>query len=118
MTENDIADLFQKASVPAVQFVATQDGASRSKIGGLPDVPAHFPWPMWKGYPLAFVAQVDLRAITTEHSLSGLPRDGMLYFFYEQEQSTWGFDPQDRGSWRVMYVSGSVDLTPATRPPG
>jgi uncharacterized protein YwqG len=28
----------------------------------------------------------------------------MLYFFYSQEQETWGFDPIDEGSWQVVYM--------------
>lgn len=118
MTEKEIADSFKNASVPAIQLIAVQTGEqSVSKIGGLPDVPQHFEWPIWKGKPLAFIAQIDLSTI---HStlLAGLPRTGVLYFFYDQEQSTWGFDPADRGSWRVVYWPDSRELTQAIPPDG
>lgn len=31
------------------------------------------------------------------------PNEGMLYVFYDQKQSTWGSDPNDRGSWRILF---------------
>ena len=34
----------------------------------------------------------------------GLPASGILYFFYNQEQETWGFDPKDKGSWQVLFA--------------
>src|SRR5690606_32339684 len=35
----------------------------------------------------------------------------MLLFFYDAEQSTWGFDPKDAGSFAVIYVP---EPTPAS----
>ena len=32
----------------------------------------------------------------------------MLYFFYELEAMSWGFDPKDKGSARVYYYPGDV----------
>ncbi len=35
----------------------------------------------------------------------------MLYFFYEPVPGVaWGFDPTDRGSWRVLYYTGDVSI--------
>lgn len=45
-----------------------------------------------------------------------MPREGRLLFFYDAEQSTWGFDPADRGSWLVLYI-GSETATVTTMPP-
>ncbi len=58
---------------------------------------------MWNDAPLAFIAQFDLATLPSLASSLALPKEGMLYFFYNQEQSTWGFDPKDLGSWRVIY---------------
>ena len=74
-----------------------------SKLGGLPDVPADFVWPEWKGAPLAFLAQISLEEVASVFQSPLLPPSGFLYFFYNQEQSTWGFDPKDKGSWAVFY---------------
>jgi len=88
-----------------------------SKIGGVPDLPPTIQWPRWKGTPLAFIAQFKM-ADVAKHDVAGqLPRSGMLYFFYDARQETWGFDPKDRGSWRVFYSDvGSTELRRAEPP--
>lgn len=74
-----------------------------SRMGGLPALPDGTPWPEWKGVPLAFLCQLDLQEIPPNCERNGLPESSMLYFFYNQEQETWGFDPKDKGSWQVIY---------------
>jgi len=60
---------------------------------------------------LAFLAQVDISELPQTHFPEWMPKKGQLYFFYDKEQTTWGFDPADRGSWRVIYAKESaVDL--------
>ena len=71
-----------------------------SKLGGRPDVPADFAWPEVSGKRLAFIAQIDLSALPKTGSL---PANGMLSFFYNYEQSAWGFDPADKEHSRVCY---------------
>lgn len=83
-----------------------------SKIGGLPNVPPGFEWPRWQGRPLQFLCQIDLAAIRACTQIAGLPAAGALLFFYDEEQSTWGFDPADRGSWRVVYAPEVAKLVP------
>jgi len=48
---------------------------------------------------------MDLSELPETCGRNGLPAVGILYFFYCQEQETWGFNPVDKGSWRVMYSS-------------
>jgi uncharacterized protein YwqG len=88
-----------------------------SKIGGLPNLPSAVPWPQWKGNPLAFLCQVDLADLPPASALPAFPRAGCLYFFYDQEQSTWGFDPKDKGSWRVLYVPDNARDCPQREAP-
>ena len=76
-----------------------------SRIGGLPALPEKVAWPEWKSVPLAFLCQLDLSEIPEKCVQNALPGTGILYFFYSQEQDTWGFDPKDKGSWRVIYSS-------------
>jgi uncharacterized protein YwqG len=78
-----------------------------SRMGGLPALPAGMPWPEWKGVPLAFLCQLDLHEIPERCIRNGLPAAGVLYFFYNQEQETWGFDPKDKGSWQVIYTASA-----------
>ena len=77
-------------------------GATR--IGGRPDLTDEIAWPRWRGQPLAFLAQINLSDLVGFPSAQILPNRGWLVFFYDAEQSTWGFDPQDRGSWAVLFM--------------
>jgi len=84
-----------------------------SRIGGAPDLPATMEWPMWRDKPLAFLAQFNLADLARFACCRDLPSSGRLWFFYDSEQSTWGFDPQDRGSWRVLHAeTNPADLQP------
>jgi len=98
----------------------TRGGASQfSKLGGIPLVPPEFSWPVWKSEPLAFLAQLDLSEVAAALASPWMPTTGALYFFYDKEQSTWGFDPADLGSWRVVYSdTDRSSLTPAELPSG
>lgn len=98
---------------PAIALLAS-DGPTRSRIGGLPSLPDDIPWPLWKGKPMAFLCQLGLREIPAGCERHGLPDSGVLCFFYNQEQETWGFDPKDEGSWRVIYAA-AADIGDARR---
>jgi uncharacterized protein YwqG len=77
-------------------------GASR--IGGTPDLPTGTEWPVSnEGKPLAFIAQLDLAAIKPYDTSGLLPAAGYLYFFYDADQQIWGFDPADKGNFKVCW---------------
>jgi uncharacterized protein YwqG len=89
-----------------------------SRLGGLPLMPAGLEWPEWKGKPQAFLAQIDL-AEANRALASFLPSSGRLYFFYDQDQGVWGFDPKDRGGWRVLFTDeSSASFTERPAPAG
>lgn len=69
-----------------------------NKLGGEPDVPPGFLWPMRKDRPLAFVAQINLGQIPAVPE-SKLPSRGILSFFYDDQ--VWGFDPEDKDGFKV-----------------
>lgn len=107
---------------PCVHLVADPVGSAdlptgTSRIGGLPDLPPGTEWPLWKGEPQAFLAQLDLADVAGLPGTEVLPPDGFLAFFYTARQDTWGFDPDDRGSWAVVHVTPGSRLARA-RPPG
>src|SRR5262245_58194709 len=95
-------------------------GASR--LGGCPDLPPGMAWPYWVGSPwvkdpdglfaegpprekpLHFLAQICLDELPSGAPRSLLPQRGALYFFYDCECAPWGFDPRDRGAWRVVFI--------------
>ena len=89
-----------------------------SKIGGKPDLPPDFEWYYFRGEsfdgitetrPLSFLAQINCEEVSKYNIDLLLPSKGVLYFFYELDTMTWGFDPKDRGSATVYYYAG--DLT-------
>lgn len=76
-------------------------GASR--IGGVPDVPSDFKWPERKGVPQSFIAQIALEEVHPFDRDGELPSRGMLWFFYDAKQETYGADPADKGGWQVQF---------------
>jgi uncharacterized protein YwqG len=88
-----------------------------SKLGGAPDLPPGIAWPAWKNTPMSFIAQVrlsDVRPFDTAHRL---PATGLLVFFYDAQQQTYGADPADRGGWQVLYVAGDRPQLLRAAPP-
>jgi uncharacterized protein YwqG len=81
-----------------------------SKLGGLPDLPPGIEWPSWRGQALAFLGQVNLTEVSSFPCARILPQSGLLSFFYDSDQGTWGFDPEDKGSWRVLYSADADSL--------
>ena len=80
-----------------------------SKLGGVPDLPPGTTWPELKGEPQSFIAQIRLDDVRQYDSEKVLPQSGMLWFFYDAQQETYGADPADRGGWQVLFKDG--DLT-------
>jgi len=79
-----------------------------SKLGGTPDLPTGLDWPDWKKAPQSFITQIrlaDVRPYDTNHLL---PQQGMLWFFYDAQQQTYGADPADRGGWRVLFTTSDT----------
>jgi uncharacterized protein YwqG len=96
--------------------VDTQLPVGASKLGGAPDLPPGAAWPVWKSASMSFVAQLqlgDVRPFDTEHRL---PAKGLLLFFYDAQQQTYGADPADRGGWQVRFVTGTQQLQRAALP--
>jgi uncharacterized protein YwqG len=83
------------------QAISTQPGVSR--LGGAPDLPGRMPWPVWKGLPMSFIAQVGLADLISFAPAQELPKSGLLSFFYDAAQETYGADPADRGGWQVFF---------------
>jgi uncharacterized protein YwqG len=74
-----------------------------SKIGGLPDLPTGVAWPRWHDAPQSFIAQIALADAHAYDADNVLPPSGMLWFFYDAQQETYGADPADRGGWSVLF---------------
>ncbi|MHB8628087.1 MAG: DUF1963 domain-containing protein [Aggregatilineales bacterium] len=59
----------------------TQIALGQTKIGGLPDLPYGWEWPIKEKMPLAFLAQINLSEISEALHQGLLPKHGILYFF-------------------------------------
>jgi uncharacterized protein YwqG len=97
------AEILLREVRPAVALTHSPAGtASLSRLGGRPLLDPATEWPKWWDTPLSLLFVVDLGDFRTISSGTGLPIDGVVNLFYEVEEQTWGFDPGDRGSWRVI----------------
>lgn len=106
---------------PSIRLYTTPAGEydisiGASRIGGVPDVPPGFTWPDLKGMPQSFVAQIYLDEVHQYDTSGALPQSGMLWFFYDAKQETYGADPADRGGWRVIFSDDYSELQRTTAP--
>ena len=88
-----------------------QGNAGRSRLGGLPDVPAGWQWP--EG--LTFLGQIDLKAMANYDQNKVLPASGILLFFIND----YGWDKLGLPG-RIQYIidapDGTSELLPARAP--
>lgn len=97
----------------AIQIELTQldsIGIGMSKMGGRPDLPKSVEWLVNEetGNPLTFIAQINLAEAVPYDSEHLLPKEGMLYFFYDIDEFTWGYDPKDKPTSKVYYYDGEL----------
>ena len=83
-----------------------------SKLFGAPDIFDGFEWPTievdGEEYDLSFIGQINL-AETAKFDKDGiLPKNGMLYFFYDLDEMP--HDPSDANACRVIYHESDDDL--------
>ncbi|MDQ6644851.1 MAG: YwqG family protein [Chloroflexota bacterium] len=106
----------------SIRLLATEADESfinigASKLGGVPDLPPGAAWPELKGLPQSFIAQIRLDEVRLYDTDKVLPQSGMLWFFYDAQQQTFGADPSDRGGWQVLCKDGDLSkLQRATAP--
>ena len=77
---------------------------SRSRFGGVPDLPAGALWPNWDAEPLTFVAQLDLAEAHAAGIDPLLPQDGLLLVFSALDRTPSGTSPLDRESAHLLWV--------------
>lgn len=123
---NKIAEKLSEFSRPSVRIEIGGKPTGRSHFGGLPDLPDDAEYPSFVcstfeddeelQRPLHFLAQIDCAEASKFDKSGLLPKSGLLLFFYRCDSSRWGFDPEDRGSARVIYVEspgrGKIRKTP------
>jgi uncharacterized protein YwqG len=116
-----VKDIDQLAR-PSIRLTATAVDESElkigaSKLGGVPDLPPGAAWPVLKGQPQSFIAQIRLEDARQYDTAKVLPQSGMLWFFYDAQQQTFGADPSDRGGWQVLFMDGDLGKLQPTPAP-
>jgi uncharacterized protein YwqG len=92
-----VAKALMKRAAPCVGL--SEKKTSRfSRLGGLPELPKDVEWPSFEGFPLSFIAQIDLGDVPAG---TALPLKGTLSFFYDMR--SWGYDPKHRGSAAIVF---------------
>lgn len=105
----------RERALPSLQLVSASSG--RSRVGGLPQLGDAFAWPSRDGRPLSFLAQIDLEEARAADGLVWLPDRGMLFFFYQADDGPWGFSPDDKDSWAVLFDAAPERADLERRPP-
>jgi uncharacterized protein YwqG len=87
-----------------------------SKMGGSPDVPEGFEWPLWNDVPLMFIAQIRVSDAKPFDEENLLPERGLLYFFFDQEafgNLSYQETLEANGTYQVFYLND--EHTPLVR---
>ncbi len=77
-------------------------------LGGQPDLLPIVAWPAKQGVPMAFVGQIRVEEARPYDAAHLLPSGGLLSFFYDSQQETYGTEPSDRDGFRVLYTPGDL----------
>lgn len=115
------AEVLQSLVRPSIRVIskpaaATPFAVGASHLGGQPDLAPGAVWPEKNGAPLAFLAQFRLEDVASSDTSGQLPKSGLLSFFYDAKQETYGADPADQGGWAVLYTPADTRLTSTAIP--
>jgi uncharacterized protein YwqG len=106
----NLEETLEQFSMNAIHLIGTENNVF-TKIGGQPLANKNFEWPEWHGQSLAFIMQIKLSERTSLSHIKLFPQNGFLYVFYDKELSTAGFDPKDKGSWKIIFEPEHDNLT-------
>ena len=110
------ADLVTALARPAVRLHHSHVG-TRSHLGGAALLELPDQWPWWNDRPLSLVAVLNLEELSPFTSDPDLPPRWMVNVFYHGVEQPWGFNPGDRGGWRVVF-SDPDSAEPVAPPAG
>lgn len=101
-------------AAPAIGGVLAST-VTKSFLGGVPRLPQDLAWPERNGSPMSFLAQIDLASLPTLDGPNNLPNKGTLFFFYDCEEMPWGFEPEDRDGWKILYSEEGCSEIPLSQ---
>ena len=110
---NGYTDVVDRLALPSLRLTVTPTPDSAipvgaSHLGGLPDLPPEQGWPAMNGSPMSFVGQIRLQDAHALDGAASLPAEGLLSFFYDASQQTYGSDPNDRAGFSVLYFDAAA----------
>lgn len=80
-----------------------------SKFGGHPDLPKGVNWFYDGEKPFSFICQINIKDIP--HTFSSLlPKEGILFFFYDLNGSFGDYDPLETKGWKVLFHPTTNEL--------
>jgi hypothetical protein len=67
---------------------------------------------------MSFIAQICLEDVAGYVPAQDLPASGLLSFFYDSGQQTYGASPEDRGGWDINFFEPAAPLKTVAFPDG
>lgn len=63
-------------------------------------------------FPLSFIAQINFADMCAAGEVDvDMPREGMLYLFYDLSEQPWGYDPKENIGFSVIYHPSTKELS-------
>lgn len=122
--DGEVGALARRLARPSARILPVDDPADATvQLGGVPLLPDGAVWPAWGGYPLDFVADVDLAAVRAVLPSSPLPADGHLLWFLATSlfgadgELVGAIEPRSRPGWHLLHVEPGAERRPAGPPP-
>ncbi len=118
-----VADVIEREARPSIRLTAhpvayeAEIPLGASKLGGSPDLPPGFDWPRHDGFPLAFIAQINLADAALYDVEKLLPPTGLLHFFFTYDRRMKEPWPPKSSMWRVQFTDDAPSLQRVPMPP-
>jgi uncharacterized protein (TIGR02996 family) len=114
-TATAFSDVVLRLARPAVSVLTTRAADAKipvgaSKFGGGPDLPPEAKWPVYRGAPLSFLAQINLAELAPSPACRELPASGMLSVFCHYDPDG-GNDDFPKGSWKLLHFPDASKFT-------
>lgn len=113
-TDEVIEAILSTASTGA-RLVTTGASGTRSRIGGLPDLPRGAPWPT--DPPVSFLGQFDFAELNGQGQIGELPTSGLLSLFFDVVGMPGDWELNDGKNVKVHWDPKPLDLVEAEPPP-
>lgn len=120
--EQKILEGYCKPAILLHRPIRPEPSKTRSKLGGLPNLPKSHAWPVGlpaeggnQRLPLHFIAQIDCGELPAQEN--PLPTQGMLFFFARLDDYLVFEDPSPDESSRVIYITTVSSDTPEREMP-